>query len=207
MNQAAQNSSVKGKKMCLRLYFLVCACVCQRCRHRQVFALCDCYLYTVIWGKTMRTWQRQCGDKVACVAIRWFLQKTKRKAQQIKQMPSCVINIQHIAAFFCRLERICWRIQLNICSCLHTCDNVTEVSLRGMYSSRAQHSAAYFWCAFPYCPTKCSSQTSVFVCIRAVVGETYPLTYFPLCIYSVAGIFGAPRVGVGPIWHLCFMPS
>lgn len=126
---------------------------------------------------------------MVCVAIRWFLQKTNQKAWQIKQMPSSVIKIEHIATYFCRLERICWWIQVNICSCLHTCDNVTEVSLGGMYSSWAQHAVAYFWCTFPYCPTKCSYQTTEFVCIRAVVGETYPLTYSPhydsLCVFIV----------------------
>lgn len=138
--------------------------------------------------------EKRCAHDNDHVVTQWFVlqlgdfcKKRNGKHNKLSKCRVCVIKIEHIAAYFCRLERICWWIQLNICSCLHTCDNVTEVSLGGMYSSRAQHAGAYFWCAFPYCPTKCSDQTSEFVCIRAVVGETYPLTYSPhydsLCVF------------------------
>lgn len=102
------------------------------------------------------------------------------------------------------LSQIC----LNICSCLHTCGKVTEVNLLKYKSTVSWHSMYY------HMNFGANSHIVLLVvfsphCVQSASRLERDLPSFSthnfLYINSMARIVRAPSVGMGPIWHLCFM--
>lgn len=87
----------------------------------------------------------------------------------------------------------------NICSCLHVCGNVTEVSLRKM-CCMPQHISDVNFCVVP--PNVPCQITVLKSCVQDLPSHVLLPLWPTLSIYSQAGVFGAWREPhLTPLFH------
>lgn len=89
----------------------------------------------------------------------------------------------------------------NICSCLHTCGNVTEVSLRKICCMPQHISDVNFYVGSPKVPRQTTVRES---CVQDLPSHDFS-HYGRLWVFIAKQEY--LELGVSPIWHLCSMPS
>lgn len=113
----------------------------------------------------------------------------KNLGKKISSIAWLTLNIYSSHMFLQTGKDLLVDLTSKICPCLHTCGNVTKVSLREMGCT--QHISNVNFCIVP--PNAPCWTTERESCVKDLPSHVLFLLWATLCIYSQAGVFGAWR--------------